>query len=58
MVSEDCNDKVRDTINNGKDKGKFKLKGEIKYYYSDNAGHIIKHYNKLAEDKKNAKDKE
>lgn len=32
LVSEESNDKVRYANNNGKEKEKFKLKGEIKCY--------------------------
>lgn len=51
LVSEENNNKRKDTNNNEKGKGKSKLKGDIKCYYWNNVGYIIKHYMKLTEDK-------
>lgn len=40
-----------------KGKRKFKPKGDIKCYYCDKVGHIIKNYKKLVEDRNNTHDK-
>lgn len=42
LVSEGFNGKTRDVSNNGKGKGKFNLKSDIKCYYYDKVSYIMK----------------